>query len=148
MYPTHIIVKAYHYYKIIKKFVYTKILRKHYYRTGKCKCCGECCKHIYVKHGKNVIKDEKTFKRLQLLHSFYGHLDIIGKDDTGLIFSCTMLDPATNKCKIHKTRPGICRRYPQEELFMMGGSLSNDCGYKLEPIIPFSEVLEKVMKKS
>lgn len=142
------LAKIFHYYKNIKKFVYTKILRKHYYRTGHCKCCGECCKHIYVKHGKNVISDEKQFKKLQLLHSFYTYLEVIGKDEIGLIFSCTMQDEITKKCKIHKKRPGICRRYPQEELFMMGGSLSKDCGYKLEPIVSFSEVLSKVMKKT
>ncbi len=147
MYSTFI-VKTYHYAKILKKFIYTKILRKHYYRTGKCKCCGECCKHIYVKHGKNVIKDEKTFERLQLLHSFYTYLEVIDKDEIGLIFSCTMQDEVTKKCKIHRNRPAICRRYPQEELFMMGGSLSKNCGYRLEPIISFSEVFEKVMKKS
>lgn len=145
---TTLIVKTYHWAKLLRKFVYTKILRKHYYRTGKCKCCGECCKHIYVKHGKNVIKDEKQFERLQLLHSFYTYLEVIGKDEIGLIFSCTMQDEVTKKCKIHRNRPGICRRYPQEELFMMGGSLSKDCGYRLEPIVSFSEVLSKVMKKS
>lgn len=147
MYTTYII-KIYHYSKILKKIFYTKILKKHYYRVGKCKCCGECCQHIYVKHGKNVINDENLFKKLQLLHRFYTYLEITGKDETGLIFSCSMQDPVTKKCKIHKNRPGICRRYPQEELFMMGGSLSADCGYKLEPIIKFNEVLEKVMKKS
>ena len=145
---TTLLVRIYHYYKIIKKFVYTKILRKHYYRTGQCKCCGECCQHIYVKHGKNVITTEKQFERLQLLHRFYTYLEVIGKDETGLIFACTMQDEVTKKCKIHMNRPGICRRYPQEELFMMGGSLSDKCGYKLEPIVSFSEVFEKVMKKS
>ena len=92
-----LIIKIFHYFKIIKKFVYTKILRKKYYRVGNCKCCGECCKHIYVKHGKNVIKDEKVFKKLHYLHSFYTYLEIIGKDETGLIFSCTMQDPVTKK---------------------------------------------------
>ena len=36
---------------------------------------------------------------------------------------------------------------PQEELFSMGGALSEDCGYKMEPIVPFCEVLEKVTKR-
>ena len=145
---TKLLIKSFHHYKNLKKFVYTKILRKHYYRTGACKCCGECCQHIYVKHGKHVVKDEKQFKKLQLLHRFYTYLEVIGKDETGLIFSCSMQDKETKRCKIHKNRPAICRRYPQEELFMMGGSLSNDCGYKLVPIIPFSEVLSNIIKKS
>ncbi len=133
--------------KELKKFFYTKILRRKYYRTGSCKCCGKCCKKIYVKHAKGVIKEEKEFKKLQLLHPFYTYLEIIDKDETGLVFKCKNLDDETHKCKIHKSRPGICRRYPQEELFKMGGELAEDCGYKLEPIIPFKEVFEKVMKK-
>ena len=145
---TTVLIRINHCTKILKKFIYSKILRKHYYRVGHCKCCGECCQHIYVKHGKNVIKDEKLFNKLQYLHRFYTYLEVVGKDETGLIFSCKMQDTITKKCKIHKTRPGICRRYPQEELFMMGGSLSDGCGYRLEPIVKFNEVLSKLMKKS
>lgn len=127
----------------IKKFIYTKILRKKYYRKGNCLGCGKCCKKIYVQTSKHVIQDEKEFEKLRFLHRFYMYLTIIDKDKTGLIFSCSNLDETTNLCKIHKNRPGICRRYPQEELFMMGGELSKDCGYKMIPIISFSEVLEK-----
>lgn len=131
----------------IRKFILSKILKKYYYRTGKCKGCGQCCTHIYVKHFKHVLKNEKEFERLQYLHKFYSGLKIIGKDDLGLIFECTNLDPETKKCKIHFWRPGICRRYPQEELFAMGGALSDTCGYKMEPIIPFKKVLSDAGKK-
>ena len=72
---------------------------------------------------------------------------IIDKDETGLVFECTNLDKETHKCKIHKKRPGICRRYPQEELFAMGGTLANDCGYRLEPIESFDDVFKKISKK-
>lgn len=131
----------------IRKFVLSKILRKHYYRTGKCKACGKCCTKIYVKHFKHVIQDEEEFKKLQYLHRFYTYLKVIDKDETGLVFECQNLDPDTHKCKIHKSRPGICRRYPQEELFSMGGALSEDCGYKMMPIVPFKKVMSKIAKK-
>ncbi len=134
--------------KKLKRFYYTKILRKKYYTTGKCLHCGKCCRQIYVKHGRKVINDEKLFKKLQFLHEFYTYLEIVGKDELGLIFKCTKQDPVTNLCTIHKKRPFICQRYPQEEILTMGGGLSDDCGYKLEPIVPFSEVLENVMKKA
>ena len=130
-----------------KKWFLANILRRKYYRTGKCKACGKCCTQIYVKHYKHVLQDEKEFKKLQYLHSFYSNLKIIGKDDIGLIFECQNLDLDTHKCKIHKRRPAICRRYPQEELFSMGGALSDDCGYKMEPIVPFKDVLKKYEKK-
>lgn len=130
----------------IRKFILAKILRRKYYRTGKCNACGKCCTQIYVKHYKHVIQDEKEFKKLQFMHRFYTYLKVIGKDDIGLIFECQNLDKETHRCKIHKTRPGICRRYPQEELFSMGGALSDDCGYKMEPIYTFDEILEKEKK--
>lgn len=131
----------------VKKFIYSRILKKNYWRTGKCKGCGQCCTHIYVKHFKHVLKDEKEFKKLQYLHKFYSDLKIIGKDELGLIFECQNLDIETKRCKIHFWRPGICRRYPQEELFSMGGTLSDECGYKMEPIIPFKEVLQNVERR-
>lgn len=130
----------------IKKFIFSKVLRKKYYRSGKCLGCGKCCHKIYVQTSKHVIQDEKEFEKLKVLHRFYSYLTIVDKDETGLVFSCSNLDKETNLCKIHKTRPGICRRYPQEELFKMGGELSDDCGYKMIPIIAFSEVLEKTIK--
>lgn len=130
-----------------KKFVLTKILKKKYYRAGNCLGCGKCCKKIYVKTHNHVIKDEKEFQKLKFLHIFYTYLTVVDKDETGLVFSCCNLDEETNLCKIHKKRPGICRRYPQEELFRMGGELSEDCGYKMVPIIPFSEVFEKMINK-
>lgn len=132
----------------IKKFILSKILGRHYYRTGKCKACGKCCTKIYVKHFKHVIQDEEEFRKLQYLHRFYTYLKVIDKDETGLVFECQNLDKETHKCKIHKTRPGICRRYPQEELFSMGGALSEDCGYKMLPIVPFEKVLKKLAKKN
>lgn len=131
-----------------QKFFYSKILRRKYYRTGHCLGCGRCCKKIYVKHYKGIIQDEKEFENLKYQHRFYTYLKVIDKDETGLVFECTNLDPETHKCKIHKTRPGICRRYPQEELFSMGGALSEDCGYKMEPVIPFSEVFLTIQEKS
>lgn len=130
----------------LKRFYYLKILRRKYYCSGKCNCCGRCCEKIYVKHGKNIICDEELFNKLKTMHSFYDDLEVIDKDETGLVFRCNNLDPITRKCKIHRRRAKICRNYPQEEIFMMGAQLSDDCGYKFTPIVPFSEVFEKVLK--
>ena len=133
-------------FKKIKKIIFLHILKRKYYRVGKCNACGRCCQKIYVKH-KGVIQTEEEFNRLRLLHPFYAGLKVIDKDETGLVFECTHLDKETKKCKIHKKRPGICRRYPQEELFLMGGTLAEHCGYRLEPIESFEEVFDKVSKR-
>ena len=131
----------------LKKLFYLKILRRKYYRVGNCLGCGRCCQKIYVKHGRGVIQDEKSFAKLKLLHEFYTYLNVVEKDETGLVFECSNLDPETKLCKIHKKRPGICRRYPQEAIFSMGGAICDECGYKLVPIVSFSDVLKKELKK-
>lgn len=132
----------------LKKFFYKCILGKKYLRNGSCKGCGACCTHIYVKHQKGVVKTEDEFKKLRLLHPFYTYLEVIGEDETGLFFECTKLDKETKRCTIHKNRPGICRRYPQEEIFLLGGTLKEDCGYGFSPIDKFEDVLNKIKKKN
>ncbi len=134
--------------KRLRAWFYTVILRRKYYRSGKCNCCGSCCEKIYVKHGRGgVIKEEKLFEHLRLLHSFYDDLVCIGSDEIGLVFSCKNLDSETRKCKKHNTRAKICRDYPQEELFRLGGAMGENCGYKFTPITSFDEVLKKASKK-
>ncbi len=132
--------------KQLKKILYKYVLRKKYLRTGECIGCGACCTHIYVKHMKGVVKTEKEFQQLKRLHPFYTYLEILGEDETGLYFECKNLDKNSKKCKIHKKRPGICRRYPQEEIFLLGGTLKEDCGYKFVPIDSFEDVLNKIKK--
>ncbi len=133
----------------IKKFYHQKILKRNYYRFGKCKQCGRCCANIYVRHGKDIIKEESEFENIKKTddYSFYQHIEVIGKDDFGLIFECKKFDKEKKLCKDHKNRPPICRNYPSEEIFKMGAQLQSDCGYSFEPIEKFCEVFEKVNKK-
>lgn len=131
----------------LRKFFHKHILRRKYFREGHCLGCGACCTHIYVKHMKGVVKTEDEFRKLRLLHPFYTYLEIVGEDETGLFFECTNLDKETKQCKIHAHRPGICRRYPQEEIFLLGGTLKEDCGYRFVPIDSFDEVFSKLKKK-
>ncbi len=129
-----------------KKFFASKILGKKYFRIGKCKACGKCCQGIYVRHFKHIIKDEEEFEKLKKWHFFYSYLEIVEKTELGLVFACTKVDPETGKCTVYKNRARICKVYPQEELFMMGGEISEGCGFSFIPIHSFEEVFEKVSK--
>lgn len=131
----------------IKKFFFLNILRKKYIRKGQCNSCGKCCQEIYVKHGGGVIKDEEEFKRLQKLHWFYSYLEIVDNTEDGLVFRCTKLDPVEMKCTVYKHRALLCRLYPQEEIFMMGGIMGEQCGFTFEPIESFEEILDRVKCK-
>lgn len=134
-------------FKKVKKLFLLHIMRRKYTRKGQCKGCGRCCQEIYVKHAKGVIKDEAEYKKLRKLHPFYTYLKVVDKTEDGLVFACTKLDKTTNKCSIYKKRALLCKLYPQEEIFMMGGVISDDCGYEFVPIQSFEEVLSKVKKK-
>jgi Fe-S-cluster containining protein len=131
----------------LKKWFLLKALRKRYIRMGKCKGCGRCCQEIYVRHESNFIQDEETFNRLKCFHPFYSYLKVYGKTETGLVFECTKLDKTTNKCKIYWFRPMICKMYPLEEIFMLGGVISDDCGFRFKPIEKFEDVLNTMSQK-
>ena len=132
----------------LHKFVAHRILNRKYIRTGKCKGCGRCCQSIYVRHAKHIIQDIEEFKKLKNLHFFYTYLNVVDKTETGLVFECTKLDKANGKCTAYKNRPALCRQYPVEEIFMMGGIITEECGYKFTPIVSFKEVFNKVKIKN
>ena len=133
----------------IKRFYHLKILKRKYYRKGKCAQCGCCCENIYVRHHGNVIQNQEEFEKIKKTddYSFYKHITVTNKDDFGLVFSCDKFDKTNRLCTDHKNRPSICKNYPSEEIFSFGAQLQDKCGYKFEPIIPFSEVYEKISKK-
>ncbi len=127
-----------------KKFFNGKVLGRKYVRTGKCKACGRCCREIYVRHASDIIKSEEEFERLKGNHFFYSYLKVTGKSETGLVFECTKLDKEKGVCTAYKQRALLCRQYPVEEIFMMGGEISENCGFKFVPIESFEKVFNKV----
>ena len=133
----------------IKKFFHLHILKRKYYKKGSCLRCGACCRNIYVRHNQNIIKTKEEFQNIKQndSYSFYQHIEIVGQDDFGLIFSCRKYDTEKKLCKDHKNRPSICKNYPSEEIFSFGAQLQDNCGYYFEPIEKFNEVLDKIMKR-
>ena len=136
-------------FEYLKKQYHLKILKRRYFRHGSCKMCGECCRNIYVRHGKDIIKTVEQFEEIKKNddYVFYKHIKVIGSDEFGLIFECEKFDKEKKLCSDHKNRPPICRNYPSEQIFKMGATLKDDCGYWFVPIEKFDEVFKKVMKK-
>ena len=136
-------------FSFFKKQYHLKILKRRYYRFGNCLKCGSCCENIYVRHSNKIIQTEEEFEEIkkQDNYSFYRHIEIIDKDEFGLIFACQKYDKEKKLCKNHKKRPSICSNYPSEEIFMMGACLKEGCGYRFEPIEKFDEIFKKISKK-
>lgn len=131
----------------IKRFFHSKILRRKYFRSGSCAQCGRCCVKIHIRHGKDIVKKAEDFEKLKDEHLFYKNLAIMGEDEAGLIFECTKFDKETKKCTDHKNRPIICRKYPMEEIYEIGGDLSDNCGFKFTPIYSFEEILKNTKNR-
>lgn len=132
----------------LKKIFYKYILRRKYYRYGKCNRCGDCCSKIYVNHKKDTIKTIEEFEKLKNLHPFYTFLEVVDKDNNGLVFKCNKFDKEKHICTIHKFRPSICRRYPSEIILKMNGVMSEKCGFYFKPIDSFKDILKKEQKKT
>lgn len=131
---------------MIKKIFYKYILHRIYYKSGQCNRCGDCCTKIYVNHKNGIIKTKEQFEKLKKLHPFYSYLSVVEENEKGVVFECSNFDKINHICKIHKKRPLICRKYPDEIIFKLGAELGEKCGYKFTPIIPFKDILNKAAK--
>lgn len=122
------------YIKLMMKLFPSNILIR-----GKCLKCGQCCEEIIVVHKGKVIETEKQFSRIVYTDPFYRLLICKGHDSEGnLRFYCRYVQEG--KCLIYSERPQICRNYPSPIMFSYGGTLQQDCGFRIYPRYSFSEI--------
>ena len=97
-----------------------------------------------IKDKSFIFLNAHTRTKSKKLNSFYAGLEIVDKDEQGLVFKCNKFDKERHICTIHKYRSSICRKYPSEEIFKFKGVMSEKCGYYFKPIESFAEVLKKL----
>ncbi|MEI7473170.1 MAG: YkgJ family cysteine cluster protein [bacterium] len=131
-----------------RKFFASNVLGKKYIRTGKCKACGKCCDGINIKRAGKMLSDREEFEELKKQHYFYNFLNVVGESDFGLVFECKKLDKEKGICTAYHQRALLCREYPNEAIFMMGGTIGKNCGFEFTPIKTFDEVFSSIKKKS
>jgi len=89
-------------------------------RAGKCKQCGRCCRHVYLReNGKLVssfheclvlIQDDPRLKQFS----------VKGVNQDGeLYFACEYIS-RNNTCMNYKKRPLLCRMYPDITMLRYG----------------------------
>ena len=80
---------------------------------NKCKKCGRCCNPIRlrVEITKNLIPISAPKGWMQK------HWHLIKKEDNTYFYYCDFYDKKTHLCKIHKTKPDICKDYPYEKAY-------------------------------
>lgn len=132
-----------------ESFVRSKPLEGRYYnRTGECHQCGACCQNIYLVHGGQTVRSLDELQRLQAQNGEYS--SFVPMEQTpeeletyGLKVQCEHLQP-DNRCGVYERRPSFCRRYPMEEILLMGGKMADNCGYRFTLKQTFAQVLGHV----
>ncbi len=119
---------------------------KIYNRTGACHSCGQCCTNIYLVHRNAPIASIEAFEAIKNDNPEYAYFQPVAETEDGVRFQCTHLQ-ANNRCAIYEDRPSFCRRYPTEDVLLLGGILAEDCGYRFSPVLAFSELLNQTARK-
>ena len=118
-----------------------------YFRVGKCRRCGECCRNLILYHEGKKIKTGEEFAMLTAEDPRYGIFYPCSISTEGiLIFRCTKLGEK-NTCTIYENRPPVCVDYPDTDLMKCGGDVYDGCGFYLVPPSDFHRVLKAQQKR-
>ena len=75
---------------------------------NKCKKCGKCCNLIR-------LREEVTSDLIPVSAPkgwMQKHWHFLKKEDDTYFYYCDFYDKKTHLCKIHKTKPDICKDFP------------------------------------
>lgn len=94
----------------------------------RCKKCGSCCDLISltVKIRPTLIPDSAPKGWLQK------HWHLVKKKGKRYFYSCDFYDRETHLCKIHNTKPLVCKNFPyrKEHPDDYQKFISKGCGYR------------------
>ncbi len=113
-----------------------------YTLEGYCSKCGDCCRFLYCVEPMS----KWTFLLMKLFYPEYRRFRVIGKDENGLILSCTLIRE-DGLCPDYENRPDICREFPNPEKVYSGGVLYKRCSYRLIPEKSFDVFLSVEEKR-
>jgi hypothetical protein len=125
-----------------------KLLSREIILTGSCRRCGSCCQKLNLNIKRSWVSSARRFNDLVRDNADYERFKITGRDSHGFLeFACTWLQE-DGTCGDYENRLRICRDFPDKRMFFMNGVLPAGCGYSVEHGVPFSELLERQMKKN
>jgi hypothetical protein len=129
-------------------FVFMRLAGREMVKTGKCICCGACCRNINLKIDGSWLKSEDEFKKYTQSLPEYSRFVITGTDKQGYLkFRCSCQKDDMS-CGDYEKRPDICRAFPEKSLVFCGGQVPDTCGFTIKPGVPFSKRLEQAQKKN
>lgn len=115
---------------IFRKFVELFLPFK-YYRTGKCRQCGECCKNILIYMDKKFLRIRWLRNLAIWWNKYFNGLRLIGCliNDGYMVFSCNYQN-TDGSCGWYGWRAQFCREYPRNFKYFEIPTILKGCGYK------------------
>jgi hypothetical protein len=111
------------------------IRSKNLYRlAGSCLQCGKCCETPMIRIFPVLFYLKSLRWAIITWHRNINGFEFIGanRKDKCLVFRCTHLDPITKQCDAYRSRPGMCRDYPRNQLDYAVPVFFEGCGYRAE----------------
>ena len=128
--------------------LFMKLSGREMIKTGKCNCCGACCRNINLKIEGDWLKSERAFRKIAESMPEYKRFMITGVDEHGyLTFRCSCQQEDL-MCGDYENRPDICRAFPEKSLVLCGGSVPETCGFTIKVGVPFAKRLEQAVKRN
>lgn len=114
--------------------IFQRLVKPRFVITGACQSNGQCCHHLLFVEGFL-----ERWPGLRRLYQFWlnGIYRFVATENVvempggrrARIYRCDFLD-ANRRCRSHRLRPLLCRRYPLPGYFV-AANLHRGCGYRV-----------------
>lgn len=103
-----------------------------YRLMGSCLQCGKCCETPMIRIFPLFFYLKSLRWAINAWQRQVNGFEFIAENrrDKCLIFRCTHLDPTTKHCDAYRSRPGMCRDYPLNQLDSPVPVFFEGCGYR------------------
>lgn len=104
-----------------------------YELRGACARSGQCCEAPGIQVSK-LTWYMPLFRRIFLWwHRAVNGFELVEahRREKAFIFRCTHFDSETKTCDCYRSRPGMCRDYPNVQLEQANPELFERCGYRV-----------------
>lgn len=102
-----------------------------YALRGHCNHCGACCVTPTVALPVLMYRIPTVRRLVKAWHRHVNLFELLEENrrEHLLVFRCPHHDPEQQRCRCYRTRPGMCRDYPQSLALAANPELFESCGF-------------------
>jgi Fe-S-cluster containining protein len=102
-----------------------------YELRGQCNHCGACCVTPTVALPALLFRVRLVRRLIKAWHRHVNLFELIEEDrrEHLLVFRCPHHDAERRRCRCYRSRPGMCRDYPQSLVLSANPDFFESCGF-------------------